>query len=86
MRREAAALDALARAGIRCAARDRGEPGGGRAALEHVPGTPLSRARGLRRHDWIARIATRSTPPRRAGWVLNDAHPGNALVGVIGSR
>jgi len=45
--------------------------------LEHVPGTPLSRIGGTA-HVRAYRRALDAV--HAAGWVLNDAHPGNVLV------
>lgn len=77
VRREAAALDALARAGIPSPRVIAANPAAAVLLLEHVPGTPLSRIGG-REHVRAYRRALDAV--HAAGWVLNDAHPGNALV------
>ena len=88
VRREAAALEALARAGILRGPADKSgkmivarviaaNPAAAVLLLEHVPGTPLSRAGGTA----PVRAYRRALDAvHAAGWVLNDAHPGNALV------
>jgi tRNA A-37 threonylcarbamoyl transferase component Bud32 len=45
--------------------------------LEHVPGTPLSRVGGA---EAVRAYRRALDAVHAAGWVLNDAHPGNALV------
>lgn len=77
VRREAAALEALARAGIPAPRVIAANPAAAVLLLEHVPGTPLSRAGGVE-HVRAYRRALDAV--HAAGWVLNDAHPGNALV------
>lgn len=88
VQREAAALEALARAGIGWGPADKSgkkivprviaaNPAAAVLLLEHVPGTPLSRAGGVE-HVRAYRQALDAV--HAAGWVLNDAHPGNALV------
>jgi hypothetical protein len=75
--REAAALAALARAGIVAPRVIAANPAAAVLLLEHVPGTPLSRIGGAK----PVRAYRRALDAvHAAGWVLNDAHPGNALV------
>jgi len=75
--REAVALDVLARAGV-CAPRVIAvNAAAGMLLLEHVPGVPLPRVRSL--HGIFAYRAALDAA-HAAGLVLNDAHPGNALV------
>jgi hypothetical protein len=77
--REASALCALRDAGV-CVPRVYGVRGSS-LLLEHVPGEPLPRT--LARPGAEARIAAYARALRAvhaAGYLLNDAHPGNALV------
>lgn len=77
VRREAAALEGLARAGIRAPSVIAANPAAAVMLLEHVPGTPLSRLGGA---PAIRAYRRALDAVHAAGWVLNDAHPGNALV------
>ena len=77
VRREAAALAGLARAGIVVPRVIAANPAAAVMLLEHVPGTPLSRIGGTA-HVRAYRRALDAV--HAAGWVLNDAHPGNVLV------
>ncbi|HET9990448.1 MAG TPA: lipopolysaccharide core heptose(II) kinase RfaY [Kofleriaceae bacterium] len=80
VRREAAALAGLARAGIVAPRVIAANPAAAVLLLEHVPGTPLSRIGGPERRDHVRAYRRALDAVHAAGWVLNDAHPGNALV------
>ena len=77
VRREAAALEGLARAGIPAPRVIAANPAAAVLLLEHVPGTPLSRVGGA---EPVRAYRRALDAVHAAGWVLNDAHPGNALV------
>ena len=77
VRREVAALQALARAGIPAPRVIAANPAAAVVLLEKVPGTPLSRCGGAEPVRAYRRVLD---AVHAAGWVLNDAHPGNALV------
>lgn len=74
--REAAALAGLARAGIPTPRLIAANPAAAVMLLERVPGTPLSRNAGTAQLRAYRRALD---AVHAAGWVLNDAHPGNAL-------
>jgi hypothetical protein len=75
--REAAALDHLARAGVRAPRVIAVNAAAGMLLLEHVPGVPLPRASSP---AGILAYRAALDAAHAAGLVLNDAHPGNALV------
>ncbi len=83
--REARALATLASAGVRVPRLVAASPRGGVLLAEHVAGEPLPRA--LARPgagDRIAAYARALRAAHRAGVVLTDGHPGNALVSPAG--